>query len=88
MSGSYDYEAKKRLADERDHGEHPKAIEMLKEVIFLCEGSDSVTRQYLLRKALIALYGVYKAQGQSEEASQYHRKAIKLGITKEELEKA
>ena len=91
MSGSTDYEATKRLAQafsERDHGEHERAIESLKWVIFTCEGKGSATCEYLLRTALIVLYGIYRSLGLSDEASQYHRKALKLGITKEELEKA
>lgn len=91
MSGSSDYEATKRLAQalsERDHGEHDKAIESLKWVILFCKGRDSATCQYLLRKALVVLCGIYRSLGQSDEASQCHRRALKIGITKEELEKA
>lgn len=91
ISSDSEYEATKRLAqalNERDHGEHSKAIESLKHVIFICEGSDSGTCQYLLRMAYMTLYGIHHALGQSEEAIQCHRKALKLGVTKEELEKA
>ena len=91
MSANKEYEATKRLAqalNERDHGEHSKAIESLKYVIFICEGSDSGTCHYLLRMAYITLYGIHRALGQSEEAMQCHRKATKLGVTKEDLEKA
>ncbi len=86
-----DYEAVKLLAqaqNAREHGEHERAVDILKTVIFLCEGKDSVTCEYLLRTAHTILYGIYKSQGASIEADQYYRKAIKLGVRKEELEKA
>ena len=91
MSVNSEYEATKRLAlalSERDHDEHAKAIESLKQVIFICEGSDSGTCRYLLRVAYITLYGIHRTLSQSEEATQCYRKALKLGVTKEELEKA
>ena len=90
MSGSSEYDAVRLLAQalsERDHGEHERAIESLKRVIAICEGSDSGTCLYLNRVAHIVLYGIYKTQGRIEETTQYSRKAAKLGVTKEELEK-
>jgi tetratricopeptide (TPR) repeat protein len=89
MSDSSEYEAVKLLAQalcDRDQGEHERAIESLKRVIVICERSETGTCQYLLSAAHIVLYGIYKTQGRSEEASLCHQKAIKIGVRKEELE--
>ncbi|MDQ3818971.1 MAG: hypothetical protein M3362_15025 [Acidobacteriota bacterium] len=90
MSDSSEYEAVRFLAQalsERDHENHERAIELLKTVILICEGSDTGTCLYLNRAAHHALHGIYQKLGRADEASQYYRKAMKLGVTKEELEK-
>jgi hypothetical protein len=91
MTDSSEYEAVRLLAQalsDRDHAEPEQSIESLKRVIVICEGSNTGTCQYLLKTAHIVLYGIYKTLGQSEEAARCHRKAVKLGVRKEELEKA
>jgi hypothetical protein len=89
MPNSSEYEAVRLLAQAlsaRDHGEHKRAIELLDRVITICGDSDTGTCQYLNRTAHVILHGIYKSQGQSDEAAVCHRKAIKLGVKKEELE--
>jgi hypothetical protein len=88
MPGGSEYEAVKLFAQalhERDHANYDRAAELLDEVILFCEGSSTPTCGYLNRAAHIALFGIYQTLGRDEAAARCRRKAVKIGITVEEL---
>ena len=91
MSAGSDYDGVKLLARaliEREQNRAERAVELLQQISLLCKGKDSGTCQYLTRTAHTILYAIHQASGREKEAARHRRTAVKLGATKEDLEKA
>ena len=88
MSSSAGYEAVKLLAKaqfEHGKGRLERALKLLNEVISLGEADERLKGEHAYLLAHIELHKIHQELGHEREATQYYKKAKKLGATDAEL---
>ena len=75
----------KQAMEMYDGGRLDSAIELLDEVIAVCEQDAALTDDTAHVAAHIRLYKVYSALGRDREAGEHFEKAVRLGASAERL---